>query len=225
MDRRERVGSPQLAMLAVLAGDRAALWTAMPGIVQSFDPVKQTCVVQPAIQAQVTALDGSKQWVGLPLLVDCPVYFPAGGGCTLTFPVAAGDEALVVFASRCIDSWWQSGGVQVQAELRMHDLSDGFAFVGVSAVPNVIPGISTAAAQLRTDDGSTFVEVSASGVRAQTTGNASVVASGAASVTAPVINLTGAVNIVGVLTINAVPYAAHAHSGVTPGPNNTGAVT
>jgi Phage protein Gp138 N-terminal domain len=225
MDRRERTGSPQLAMLAALAGDRATLWTALPGIVQSFDAAKQTCVVQPSLQAQVTDKDGFRQWTSLPLLVDCPVYFPTGGGCTLTFPVAAGDEALVVFASRCIDSWWQSGGVQVQAEMRMHDLSDGFAFVGVSSVPSVIPGISTSAAQLRTDDGTTFVEVSAGGIRAQTTGNASVVAAGAATVTAPTINLAGAVNIVGVLTINSVPYVAHTHSGVQPGLDNSGAVT
>jgi Phage protein Gp138 N-terminal domain/GpV Apex motif len=225
MDRRERTGSPQVAMMAALAGERATIWTALPGIVQSFNAAKQTCVVQPSLQALVTGFDGTKSWVSLPLLVDCPVFFPTGGGCTLTFPVSAGDEALVVFASRCIDAWWQSGGIQVQAEMRMHDLSDGFAFVGVSSVPNVIPAISTAAAQLRTDDGTTFVEVSATGVKTQTTGNAAVVAGGVASVTAPVINLTGAVNIVGVFTINGAPYAAHTHSGVQPGAGNTGAIT
>ena len=33
------------------------------------------------------------------------MVFPGGGGFALTFPVAAGDECLVVFASRCIDDY------------------------------------------------------------------------------------------------------------------------
>ncbi|MCL9653139.1 hypothetical protein L2088_00345 [Pseudomonas protegens] len=94
-----------------------------------------------------------------PLLLDCPVQFPAGGGCTLTFPVAKGDECLVVFSSRCIDAWWQSGGIQVQAELRMHDMSDGFALLGFRSLPRMIPGISTSAVQLRSDHSSAFIEV------------------------------------------------------------------
>ena len=64
-----------------------------------------------------------------------PVVFPGGGGFALTFPVAAGDECLVVFASRCIDAWWQSGGVGEPMEPRMHDLSDGFALIGVRSQP------------------------------------------------------------------------------------------
>lgn len=54
----------------------------------------------------------------LPILPDVPVVFPGGGGFALTFPVAAGDECLVVFASRCIDAWWQSGGVGEPMEPR-----------------------------------------------------------------------------------------------------------
>lgn len=61
---------------------------------------------------------------------------PRGGGFALTFPVAAGDECLVVFADACIDSWWQSGGVQNQAEKRRHDLSDGIVIPGLWSQPN-----------------------------------------------------------------------------------------
>jgi hypothetical protein len=85
--------------------------------------------------------------------VDVPVIFPRGGGCTLTFPVKAGDECLLIFADRCIDFWWQNGGVQKPVDLRMHDLSDAFAIVGPQSQAHKISGISTSAAQLRTDDG------------------------------------------------------------------------
>lgn len=165
MDRRERSGEPLTAMLAALQGMQGQIWTALPGILtadagaEAFDPVKRTARIQPTVQARVQKPDGTFEWVTLPVLLDCPVFFPSGGGVTLTFPLRNGDECLVIFSSRCIDAWWQSGGIQVQPELRMHDLSDGFCFAGVSSVPNVIPAISPDVAQLRTDSGDTYLEI------------------------------------------------------------------
>lgn len=153
LDRRERSGELTEAFLCAQEGHQARIWTALPGIVQSFDAGKKTCVVQPAIQAQVQDAAGNVSWVTLPLLLDCPVQFPGGGGVTLTFPLALGDECLVVFSSRCIDAWWQSGGIQAQAELRMHDLSDGFCIPGISSLPAVPANISASRAELRAVDG------------------------------------------------------------------------
>lgn len=177
-----------------LGGLQSKLWTALPGIIQSFDAGAMTCVVQPAIQALVRDEAGALASVDLPLLLDCPVQFPAGGGCTLTFPVAPGDECLVVFASRCIDSWWQSGGIQAQAELRMHDLSDGFALLGFRSQPRVIGAISGTAAQLRTDDGAAFVEVDSAShaINITSTAPINVTSTASANVTAPIINLAAA---------------------------------
>lgn len=143
------------AMTARLSG----LWTALPGIVQSFDPVAMTCQVQPAIQGKVRSEDGTITLVNLPMLLDCPVVFPHGGGCSLTFPIKQGDECLVVFSSRAIDLWWQSGGVQAPVEMRMHDLSDGFVLVGAYSQTKVLPNVSTQAVQLRSDDGQAFFEL------------------------------------------------------------------
>lgn len=159
MDRRERVYDPTETLRAALEGMQTGLWTALPGIVQSADLGKLTAVIQPAIKVSVGQPDGSRITVALPLLLDCPIVFPQGGGFTLTFPVQAGDECLVVFASRCIDAWWQNGGIQEQAELRLHDLSDGFALMGVRSQVRLLTGVSTASTQLRTDAGDTFVEV------------------------------------------------------------------
>jgi DNA-binding transcriptional regulator of glucitol operon len=181
----------------------ASVWTTMPGIVQSFDPVKQTAEVKPAIRAVQFDQDGNSTPVELPLLVDCPVIFPSGGGFTLTFPVALGNECVIFFGARCIDAWWQSGGVQNQAAMRMHDLSDGFVLVGVSSVPNVIANISTTATQLRSADGQTYVEVGPSEIKvvAQTVNvqatNATVTASNSATIDAPTVdvNASSAANI------------------------------
>lgn len=239
MDRRERTDDASVAMLAVLAGARSEIWTALPGIVQSFDPVKRTCAVQPTIQAQFENEDGSTSWINLPVLVDCPVVFPSGGGLLLTFPIEPGDECLVIFASRCIDNWWQSGGIRRQAELRMHDLSDGFVIAGVESVPNVTPGISTSGAELRTRDGSAKVRVAQDGtidvispgsvnvqaptINAQGT-TVNINAAASIGLNAPAVTLNGAVAVNGSLTINGGAYATHQHSNVQNGPNNTGGV-
>lgn len=174
IDRRERAGELLTGLMAAMDGERANIWTAMPGIVQSFDPVKRTVVVQPALRALVTDSDGSQSWVTMPLLVDCPVVFPGGGGFVLTIPLQLGDEVLMVFANRCIDAWWQSGGVQNQAEIRMHSLSDGFCVPGITSVPEVQPNISTTEIHLRSDDGVRKVRISDTEIEAQNTPDTSV---------------------------------------------------
>lgn len=179
-------------------GMQAGIWTAIPGIVQSFNPTAKTCVIKPAIKAIVFAKDGTATDVALPLLLDCPVFFPSGGGCTLTFPIAVGDECLVVFSSRCIDAWWFSSGVQVQAEMRMHDLSDGFAFVGVSSLPNVQSNISTSAVQLRSNDGAAYVSINPTSHEIDVVTSGNIIANAAtATITAPTMTLNGNVQVNG----------------------------
>ncbi|MFL9943743.1 Gp138 family membrane-puncturing spike protein [Paraburkholderia graminis] len=235
MDPRERYDDPEEALRVAMDGLKSGLWTSMPGIVQSFSASAITATVQIAIKGVVHTPDGKAQFVNMPLLVDVPVHFPRGGGCTLTFPVAKGDECLVVFAARCIDTWWQSGGVQAPAEQRIHDLSDGFAFVGFFSQATKISGISTNTAQLRSNDGSTYVEVDPTGQIVN------CVAPGGMKFTTPTVTITGVINV---QNANSAPTAmaingntnfagqvsanghriddSHKHSGVTTGSGNTG---
>ncbi|MDD3310945.1 MAG: Gp138 family membrane-puncturing spike protein [Pseudodesulfovibrio sp.] len=157
MDRRERYDDFVEAVRVAMDGRLSELWTAMPCIVESYDAEAETITAQPAVRGRVLQPDGSETLVALPLLVDVPAIFPGAGGFTLTFPVKAGDECLVVFASRCIDAWWQSGGVGNPLETRQHDLSDGFAFVGPRCRARALDGVSTENVQLRTDDGKASV--------------------------------------------------------------------
>ena len=164
MKRTERVNELQQAIMAALTGRQVGIWTALPGTVVSYNPVEMTVVVQPTIQAQVMDKDGVMSWVTMPQLLDVPICFPNGGGFTLTFPIAVDDEVLVVFSSRCIDNWWYQGGIQTQAELRLHDLSDGFAIIGPRSRPRVLPSISTNSVQLRDEAGTSYFEMAAGGV-------------------------------------------------------------
>jgi hypothetical protein len=164
MDQRERQNDPEVALRAALQGWQRKIWTALPGIVQGPVAADGTISVQPALTAKQRLPSGVIKNVTMPQLIKCPVVFPAGGGFVLTFPVGAGDEALMIFASRCIDSWWQSGGVQGQIVMRLHDLSDGFALVGPFSVPRAPAAISSNSVQLRSTDGLTYLEVAAGGV-------------------------------------------------------------
>ncbi|WP_371355599.1 Gp138 family membrane-puncturing spike protein [Pseudomonas chlororaphis] len=230
MDSRERMNDPIVGLSVALNGWQSKIQTAVPGIIQSFSADHMTCTVQPAISGQVRDETGAIIDVDLPLLTDCPVQFPAGGGCTLTFPVKPGDECLVVFSSRCIDSWWQSGGIQAQADLRMHDLSDGFALLGFRSQPRVIGSISGAAAQLRTDDGAAFIEVDSSthAINAVTNGAASISAQGNITMTAPLVTINGDVKVngrvdtTGDVKADTISLLTHKTSGVTPGGGTSG---
>ena len=177
-----------------LSGWQRKMWTALPGQIQSFNVDQQTCTVIVTLMMQRVFPDGSTEWLNIPLLRDVPVQFPSGGGFTLTFPVTAGDECLVVFSSRCIDSWWQSGGTQnPQAEYRMHDLSDGFAVLGFRSLPRMLSNVSTTSSQLRSDDGLTYVDV-AENVITVKAATVNVNAATSATITSPSIILknTGA---------------------------------
>ena len=189
----ERVNDGDEALLTALDGRQAQIWTTMPGIIEAVNG-NGTVNVQPALMCQVRAPNGSTVWTPLPLLLDCPIVYQRGGGCTFTFPIAQNDECVVSFASRCIDAWWSAGGIQVQSEFRMHDLSDGFAFVGPFSQATLIGGISTSSAQLRSNDGSTFIDLN------PTTQKIKIVAPGGFEVDAPTNLFTGAVTIQGLLT-------------------------
>lgn len=196
----ERIGGSQEQQLRSQESAASKLRVAIPGIIQGFDPITQTATVQPSIREKVVNASGEHAMMEIPMLLDVPVIFPKAGGLSITFPVSKGDECLVVFADMCIDAWWQSGGVQNQLETRRHDLSDGFAIMGVSSVPNTIKNYSTDSLQMRNNSGDTFVEV--------TEGNVNVKASTVnvdaqnANITANTINLTGDVVIVGSATVN-----------------------
>lgn len=136
------------------------------GIIQSFNAGTQEATVQVAFQ-QVTSIapDGTKTLAQYPLLLNVPVVFPSGGGFTLTFPIAAGDECVVLFNDRQIDTWLANGAGSPPETGRVHDLSDGIAIVGLRSNPRALASVSTTATQLRSDDGTTFVEVNSQGVK------------------------------------------------------------
>jgi hypothetical protein len=202
------------------------LHTMLPGIVVSFDAVQQSAVVQPAIRRIFT----ERGPVNLPVCVDVPVEFPGGGGYFLTFPVKPGDECVLCFSERAIDYWWISGGTQLPAEYRMHDLSDAIARVGLNSLPNKIPSFATNGAEFRDRDGSMRVILKDDGTITNITGGASTILSpgGTFTVNADLIvngdiTDTGTITSEGSITGAGINFNTHRHpendsGGPTGGP-------
>ena len=113
----------QEAMTSLARG----LHVAVPATPVTFNPQKQTVVVQPAVK-EITRKQGTLTVQALPQLFDVPVLLPRAGGFTLTLPIQAGDECLVIFSDQCMDSWFQAGGTQAPMSARRHSLSDGCAW-------------------------------------------------------------------------------------------------
>ena len=163
MKRSERYNDAEESFRLAFHGEQSKMWTSIPGIVDSVNLDAQTLSVQPSIQGIVLDEESNSTNVNLPLCVDVPIVWPRAGGFSLTFPIKQGDEVLLVFASRCIDSWWQNGGVGSQAELRMHDLSDGFAMLAPTSQPKRLLNVSGENVQLRTDSGTSYIEITPDG--------------------------------------------------------------
>mgnify|MGYP001767638139 CR=1 FL=1 len=159
------------AVRAEVEASTLDLHTAMPGIVLSFDKNKQTAVVQPAVQKFFRG----KGFVEIKQVMDVPVQFPRGGGFVLTFPVAAGDECLLVFSERAIDHWFETGRTSPPSDTRTHSLSDGFAIVGVSSLSKVIQNFNDSAVELRSLNGAAKVQIGNGGaILIESPGNISI---------------------------------------------------
>jgi hypothetical protein len=226
--QNERLNDFGDVLRIAMDGYAANQWHAMPGIVESYNATRGTVSVQPSIQAIISNLSGpsvSTSNVNLPVLLDVPVVYMGGGLFVTTFPIQVGDEALVVFADRCIDRWWAKGGIQKQAEIRLHDLSDGFAFIGPRSLARSIPNVSSTAVQIRSLDGTTVIElgpgevkITAPTVTVNATA-ATVMATGLATVTGAQVAITAtegvAINGAGLSMVDGFNFASHTHSGGT----------
>ena len=189
----ERAASLNSTVAEAMRSVGVNIRVAVPGIVRGWDKATQTVTVQVAIREKVSS-GGEAVEMEIPLLVDVPVLMPAFGGYCFVGTPRDGDECLVIFADMCIDAWWQSGGVQSQADKRRHDLSDGFAVMGCWSQPNK-PVIPEEGCSLQNWNGTAGVSISG-----------------------------GTVNLFGSVLINGQPYESHTHSGVEAGEGATGGV-
>jgi hypothetical protein len=221
VDFYERIPDQHEALQLALDSRQISIWTAQPGVITKVSDLsgKLTVDVQPAVQGKSRTPNGVTTLGNLPIIPDVPVVFPKGGGYAMTFPLAIGDEVLLVHATRNIDGWWQSGGIQPPLDSRLHDLTDAFAIPGPYSQATKIGSVSTSTAQFRTADGTQHVEInaaakqitlvsngiavtldsSANNVTVSGAQNVSVTASSGITLTAPTVTVNGNLGVSGTI--------------------------
>lgn len=111
------------------------LATAIPAIVVSFNSEEQTITAKP-VGLEAHTSGHSSEFAEID---DIPVMFPSSGGGSLTFPIEAGDEVLLVFSARNYDTWWDTGESEsLSTTQRYHDFSDAIAILGVRSRKNSV---------------------------------------------------------------------------------------
>ncbi len=128
-------------------------YTAMPAVVESYDPAKQTITARPALRRKYA--DGSV--VERPLIPNVPVAFPRGGGASMTFPLKKGDSVFLIFSMRSLDVWKTKGGVVDPQDPRKFNVTDAIAIPGV--YPGSQPAPRASSANLRIEIGESEIEM------------------------------------------------------------------
>lgn len=160
-------GDEQQVMQKLIDNAGFRMHMAIPAVVQSFNSSAQTVEVQPTIRERVIQPDNSITYQQYPLLVNVPIVYPQVGAYSITFPIAKGDECLVIFSDLAIDNWWEHGNVQNPVEQRRHDLSDGIAIFGLKNQAKLEGTTVSNSLLLKNSSGDKF-EITASGLNITT---------------------------------------------------------
>lgn len=119
------------------------------GKIEAFNPTEQTATIRLMIdKIKDIQEDGTRVIQKRPLLVRCPVVVLFGGSGFLTFNIQPGDECIVLFNDRQIDTWLITGEENPPQTSRAHSISDGLALVGINSLKNVITDYLTTGVRL-----------------------------------------------------------------------------
>ena len=200
--------------------------TTIPGYIVSFNPTTQSAQVQVSIRrVYVNNRSGEdvQTAVQVPALIHVPVIFLRGGGWCITFPVKAGDECIVHFSERAIDTWRKNGGVQDPKDWRMHDYSDAICQVGLSSEANIITDFDNANMQIRNEEGDVSVTLKANKDIEITSPN--ITLNAANTTLTGDLRVDGSVGVGGDIGIDGNSTAADHISGTVSGKTHTHPVT
>lgn len=109
------------------------------GTIQKFTSTAQQ-TVEVSINYKQT-INGKS--VDYPVLVDCPLIILGGGLASLTFPIAKGDQCLLLFNDRDIDTWFAGTNNSELASNRLHSLTDAIAIIGPRSMANALVSYDT----------------------------------------------------------------------------------
>ena len=122
------------------------MYFCLPAKIVSYDPETQYADLQ--IQLLLQLSDDST--APFPVLPNVPVKHlrARGGAAFIHMPLEAGDDMLLVFSQRSLDNWKTQGGMTNPDDNRKFDLTDAFALIGGSAIPDAFTPQTTDAIEI-----------------------------------------------------------------------------
>lgn len=230
-------------MQGVLADTRIAL----PCKVLSFDGIKVS--VQPLTKIAKTVGD-KESYVEFPVIEDVPVIIPFAQslGLSLTLPIAAGDNGLLIISDRELSSFVNGDGLtpkqpyksNVFSNTRSRNLKDAIYIPGLSPNSKTL-AVDTSHIELRNKGRSIYISLGEDGIKLtdgsselslqggnamlKTSGNFSVECGGLFTVSSSNFGIASsgnAVNNSGTFVDNrGITLGSHVHGGVSTGNSNT----
>lgn len=206
------------------------------GTIESFNTANQTAEV--SINFKRLINNELREYA---VLLDVPCVVMNGGGGGISFPIAKGDNCVILFNDRDIDNWYASGAVMEPNSARTHSMSDAIAIVGINSLATSISDylasgtkIWYGGAMIKLENSTITIENGAGGTVVLSGGNITVTGAkvdiNAAAinlngvVTAPTVN-AGTMAVSGVFTVQGTDIGPnHTHSGVQGGSGSTGGV-
>lgn len=121
------------------------------GVIESYDADTCTASVQPLVM-RVVQTENGLQTVRQSVVDDAPVAFLGGGDGRLTFPIARGDECILLAASRSLDRWSAFGGEVDPQDRRHHHITDSIVLVTPKLSPSANSPAHATATVLESSD-------------------------------------------------------------------------
>jgi hypothetical protein len=209
----------------------------MPGRIVEFFPEDQTATVKICVEKTFANSDTEAGTITRGLLHDVPVHVSQGGGWAMTHPITAGDTCDLMFSQVGYDYWLfldkdESGtlaGLPKPHLKRSFSEEDGYALVGFNPLPRAIQGYSADSSQWRNVDSEQMISLNEDlsiTIKAGTT-TVQITKDGTVAITAPLVTLTGDLNVTGTITsgtavvapsmlANGSEVAAHDHDENVP---------
>jgi len=180
------------------------------GVIKSFAAGTQLATIEIAMKQIIEiSEDGTKVFQEYPLLLECPVMTLFGGNSFINLPIQPGDNCIVLFNDRDIDTWVNNGPGASPTTSRLHDISDAIAIVGIRPLTNSIPNFLGSGIRIYMD-GQNSIDLTSAGI----------------TINADQVTINSNVTINGILRTDyagtQIEYNTHTHSGVVPGGGNTG---
>ena len=188
-------------------------YVAMPGTVVKYNSATQSADVKPLLKKTVIFDSGEEAVESIPIVPQVPVIFPRTSQYFLSFPLAPGDNVLLLVNDRSIDSYMGSTGkFDVDpVDLRQHDLSDAVCLPGFFPTTASITDVIATNMAMGKEKGAQL-RFTGSAVEATTAGAPASIGGFVALATLVLAELVKIQTSI----------ATHIHSGVTTGPGNSG---